>query len=308
MSVRLRNLREESDAMQDLGGDAARIAWLNRKSCPKEGFSDQRSWAKLLSRLAANVAARDGLNLVDAWFKAAHALAAAVADPDDSLAGIDLAAYARTCRVAYKYPNGYVGLFAEYLRIYPEWKTAESEVEPLSRDADFHGFVLDRLDELRIGIVAGLPNSELIPPEISSDAKAVASSALLLWDVVSFHEVFRRQYQLPPLSSEDVQALVLDGGSFLWACHHAHAHGIGRDELTEFVSVCGKDWFRLMEELHARNLLRPGVLAALVGCNADTRRVVAEGVNLIAEYLEAKTDMTATEYLNCCLAAVAQDA
>ena len=308
MSERLRKLREQYEAKEAFPTDEAGIAWLGRKSWHAECFTGPRSWTRLLARLAANVASRDGLTLADAWFKAAHALAAAVADPEDTLAGIDLAAHARTCKVGYKYPEGYASLFAAYREIYPEWEPAKPGEEPLNQGGDFHGFVCDRLDELRIGILAGLPNDERIPPEMCADTRAIASSSLLLWDIVSFHTAFRRQYGLPALSSNEVQELVLDGGKFLWACYHARVLGISRDELTEFVSVCKDEWFPLMEELLARSLLRPGVLLALVGCSGDAREVVAQGADLIAAYFDAETDMSPLDYLNRCLSPAALDA
>lgn len=306
MSERLQNLRAQFDEREASSTATAQVAWLSRNAYRKESLVGQRSWAQLMTRLAENVANRDHLAPADAWFRAADALTGSVADPKDLLVGIDLATYARSCGVRYKYPEGYANLFAAFRRIYAEW--ASEARTPDEEASSFHEFVFDRLDEFRIGLEAGLPNGAPVPPETRVNAEAIVSSTLLLWDIVSFHRVFREQNQLPEPTNEDVQALVLQGGEFLWACYHARLHGIDRDELTLFVSVIATDWFALMDALIEKKILGPGMLSAFAECVADRDDILAQGVALLGQYHDSQTDMTPTDYLNCCLAAVVQDA
>lgn len=303
MSLRLNTLQATIGTKKKLTTDEARLRWLNRGSFVSDGMFKRAEWAHLLNRLARRAAADRSIALADAWFQVAFALAASVPDPKDYLYGIAIAVTADNAGLCYDDVETYLRLIAGYRAMYAEhWMENEEKADELAYFFDC------RLMDIETALKEPLDNDTSVSPDMLADPDVVVAGSLLLSDAIDDHAAEHAQAGAAEMDDEEVESFIDYGGHYLWACYHARRHGVAQDELTRFVCLYTDEWFVLMDALVSRDLLNAGVLDALVEHNGSYGETVEQGVDLVAAYRAAHTDMTLVEYLNACLAPAAQNA
>ncbi|MEI6511009.1 MAG: hypothetical protein WCO25_03120 [Candidatus Uhrbacteria bacterium] len=326
MSQRLSAIRTLLAAQPGLATDDDRTAWLNQESYLLNGSVGPSDWSLLLDGLSRRMSTSRRIARTDAWFAVASALAAAFPeDTDDSLLGISLCAQAHAVGMRYEDVESYVRLIDGFRALFLEWANLQSG--PAARDArqrdgdddeenlenTLFDFVCDRLQEFETAMQYETEEDddgdEPLASDHVDDPEVVVGASALLWDAIEDHiDEVREENDDDEADSDDIASFVLSVGHYLWACHHAKRQRIGRPELTAFVCQYAEDWRELMEDLLRFDLLRPGVLEAFAETRGLATEVIERGVDLMIEYQGLRTDMTPTEYMDCRLAAVEQNA
>ena len=320
MSKRLTDLRALLASQRGLATEEDRVAWLNQNSYLPNETVGPSDWSLLLCGLSRRTAEQMMVGWSDAWFSVAFRLASTIPeDADDLLLGIAACAQAHAVGMRYEDVGSYARLIDGYRALYLEWMTLRAErsrngdgLDDAGEDLTFPEFVSDRLREFETAMQyetdEGDEGDEPLASEYLGDPEVAVRGSALLWDAIDDYNDEMRQRSGDEADFDDIASFVLSIGFYLWACHHAKLRGIGRPELTKFVCQYPDDWRELMEELLRFDLLRPGVLEGFAETKGEATDVIERGVDLMLDYRRLQTDMTPTQYLDCVLAAVEQNA
>ncbi len=307
MSYRLRLLKFKYEQVAgNLDSDANRLHWLNRRTFQTDGMIVLDNWEETLNAAAFYLSSKLLIDVVTAWFRAAETLLASVPDPNDCLYGITLAAHARLAGVDIDDPESVAKLLGLYAATQTGWNQKEADRDSATA-GDTYDFILNRLEELEIGLEFMEAHDNLVTDNMLADPEVVAAGSDILRCVTENHRIDAEQHK-EELDVERVQQIVEYGGYYLWAAHQAKRHGIDLDELTYFI-LQFDEWFDLVRKLEARDLLAPGILACLSDCEAPSKRVIRESPELIAFWRETYENIfPLSEYIHQYFAAVEHNA
>jgi hypothetical protein len=297
--------------------DAERLAWLNEAVLVKSGLSPKRhpskkrpllnGWQTHMSAMAGRVAGERGISVADAWFETAEAIAASVPDPADRLYGIGLAVRAHVCGLVYDDPEKYAELLRLFVMMFQRtsrYSFAGDAGVSERRTAEMTClFIKERLAEVRKAL-RKLPSvSGRVPPN-SLEPSLIALGNRLMWDDIALSQIFLRRDGMNQMTNAELRSYVDFGEYHLWTVCRTAELGIEFAELSRFVGEFLPVWFQIVFDLECRQLLGPGVLSAYSDSVGNFEETFRRGPELVAAYHSQETNMTLTEYFDCCLAPV----
>lgn len=234
-----------------------------------------------------------------------------VPDPQDDLYGIRLAVHARLAGLRYQDTRTFALLFQEFKSAYETSKEGRTE-DPDEEAYQLYEFIVSRLDDLMDALEIEDNSEGVLSDEMLADPQVVVEGIRqmridinsLAEEIADGNEAMTAEEYAEYEEAE--RRCIEDGRFYIWAAYQAKRHGIGADELSEFIYIFCRDWFELMEQLLSKNTLAPGVLNAFNEARADTGKLIKDGPGLVRHWTTQRLDLPLTEYLDSCLTAAGE--